>query len=94
MNLRWTRLALAHLESADEYIAQDNPDAADEMGERILSAVDLLRHQPQMGRKGRVAGTRELVIVGTPFVVAYRGRRDQIEVLAVLHAARRWPDRL
>ena len=44
------------------------------------------------GREGRVARTRELVIRGTPFVVAYRVERNEVSILAVMHAARKWPD--
>jgi plasmid stabilization system protein ParE len=82
------------LESAYEYIAQENLTAAGNLIERILSAVEMLENRPQMGRKGRVPGTSELVITGTPFVVAYRLHDGWIEVLAVLHGARRWPSRL
>jgi toxin ParE1/3/4 len=39
-----------------------------------------------------VAGTRELPVSGTPFTVAYRVARREVEILAVLHAARKWPD--
>ena len=93
MTLRWTRLAASHLESAFDYLAQDSADAAATVVERILSAIEVLERHPQMGRAGRVPRTRELVITGTPFVVAYRVRRDRVEILAVLHGARRWPDR-
>ncbi len=94
MKLLWTPLAGHHLEAAHDYLAQNGPTAAEDMIERIVSAVQVLKQHPQMGRKGRVRGTRELVIAGTPFVVAYRLRPDQIEILAVMHGARRWPDRL
>ena len=93
MTLRWTRLAASHLESAFDYLALDNTDAAGAAVDRILSAVEALERHPEMGRSGRVPRTRELVITGTPFVVAYRVRRDRIEILAVLHGARRWPER-
>jgi len=93
VTLRWTRLAASHLESAFEYLAQDNANQASAVVDRILSAIEALAHQPQMGRGGRVPSTRELVITGTPFVVAYRVRKDRIEILAVLHGARRWPER-
>ncbi len=92
MKVQWTPLAAKHLESAHEYLAHESAGAADNSIERILSAVEVMEHHPRMGRKGRVAGTRELVITGTPFVVAYRLRHDQVEILAVLHGARRWPD--
>ena len=94
MTIGWTPLAISHLESPHAYVAHDNPTAADDLVERILSAVDLLERQPRIGRDGRVSGTRELVITGTPFIVAYRVHRKRIEVLAVLHGARRWPDEL
>lgn len=93
MKLRWTRLAAGHLEAAFDYLAQDNADAAGTIVDRILSAVEALERHPEMGRGGRVPRTRELVIAGTPFVVAYRVRKDRIEILAVLRGARRWPER-
>jgi len=50
---------------------------------------------PRMGRIGRIAGTRELVLSGTPYVVIYdlRNMDEQIYILRVLHGARRWPPR-
>lgn len=91
MKIRWTLLAVSHLESAHDYIVLHNPDAADDLLERILLGVERLEHHPQMGRAGRVKGTFEFVITGTPFVVAYRLRKDDVEILAVLHGTRRWP---
>jgi toxin ParE1/3/4 len=94
--LRWTRLAASHLEFAFDCLAQDNADSADAavaVVDRILSAIEALERHPQMGRSGRVPRTRELVITGTPFVVAYRLRKGRIEILAALHGARRWPER-
>jgi len=60
--------------------------------QRIVSAIDVLERFPQMGRPGRVQGTKELVI--TPFVVAYRVHGTEIHILSVLHAARKWPEKL
>jgi len=44
-----------------------------------------------MGRIGRVTATRELVL--PPMVTAYRLRRGALEILAIIHGARRWPDK-
>jgi plasmid stabilization system protein ParE len=41
-----------------------------------------------------VTGTRELVIVGTPYIAAYQLSTDTIRILRVLHGAQRWPDDL
>lgn len=94
MKVRWTRPALRHLEEIGDYVAHDNPAAADRLVNRILDQVELLEDQPSIGRAGRLVGTRELVVTDTPFIVPYRVRDGQIEVLAVFHGARRWPDRL
>jgi toxin ParE1/3/4 len=58
----------------------------------VFDRVDTLADHPEIGRPGRIPGTRELVITNTPFVVPYRVRGDLIEVLSVFHGARRWPD--
>lgn len=44
-----------------------------------------------MGRVGRAVGTRDLVFPDLPYIVAYRVT-DKVEVLAVVHMAREWPD--
>jgi len=93
MMVRWTRLAVHDLDAAYEYIAQSSPDAALNIVERIEAAVAALTHHPRIGRAGRVSGTRELVVTGTPFIVAYRTAASGIDVLAVMHGARMWPDR-
>lgn len=92
LTLDWTPVATRDLRAAYEYVAAENVAAAEALLDRIFSAVERLGRYPQMGRTGRVEGTRELVITGTPFVVVYRTGRDRVDVLAVLHAARRWPD--
>jgi plasmid stabilization system protein ParE len=75
-------------------LPQDNPAAAEHPFDRIMTSVDRLQELPSMGRPGRVAGTRELVVPRTPHIVAYFITGDHVEIAAVLHGARRWPDRL
>ncbi len=93
MRVRWLKVALANLDTEAEYIAQDNPAAARRVVQKILRAVDLLKENPAMGRAGRVAGTRELVVAETPYIIPYRVRGDAVEILRVFHAARKWPER-
>jgi len=93
VRVRWLKVALANLDTEAEYIAQDNPAAARRVVQKILRAVDLLKENPAMGRAGRVAGTRELVVAETPYIIPYRVRGDAVEILRVFHAARKWPER-
>lgn len=60
-------------------------------GIRCLECGENLRRFPASGRPGRVLGTRELVVSRTPYIVPYRVRGDMVELLLVLHAARKWP---
>jgi len=93
MKLRWSAHSLRELEAIIEYIATDNPTAALELGEQILSSVDaVLPANPYAGRPGRVEGTRELV-VHESYIVAYEFT-DAVYILTVRHSARLWPERL
>jgi toxin ParE1/3/4 len=52
--------------------------------------VDQLAPHPNLGRLGRVLGTRELVVARTPYIVAYRIEEAAVVVLRVLHGAQQW----
>jgi len=92
MIIRWTPTALRDLEALHSYITRDEPTAADAAVEKMLTGIEALSQHPEMGRGGRVPGTRESV--APPFVIAYRVRRAAVEILAIIHGARRWPDSL
>ena len=92
MKIKWTTGASQNLHQIEEYIAQDNAEAAIDIVLKIIKSVELLVDNPSMGRIGRLFNTRELVIGGTPFIVPYRIKSGQIEILRVLHGAMRWPD--
>lgn len=91
--IRYTKRALARLEQIGEWIEKDNPPAAQRVVTHISETIDLLAGLPEMGRSGRVSGTRELVVVGMPYIVAYRVKAGFVEVVTILHASQRWPKR-
>jgi toxin ParE1/3/4 len=91
--LRWLPRAIRDRDAQIDYIAERNPRAAIDQGDRIEEQVSQLLDHPEMGRPGRVDGTRELVISGTPFIVVYRfkPRAKRLELIRLLHGAQKWP---
>ena len=92
MKLVWGRYALEDRRAIFSYLERHNPTAAADMDEMIQGAVQNLRSYPNMGRQGRVTNTRELVVVGTPFIVAYAVMADRVKLLRVPHGAQQWPE--
>lgn len=92
MRIFWEEDAEADLDRIFEYILEDNPEAALRVVETIRETVQILIEHPHLGRGGRVADTRELIIPGTPYIVPYQVVEDRIILLRVLHGARQWPE--
>lgn len=101
MRIEWLPIAERNRDSQLAYIGERNPWAAIDIGDAIDAAVRRLVDHPRMGRPGRikrtrelVVRTRELVVVGTPFVIAYRVEPGAVVVLRLFHGAQRWPAKL
>jgi toxin ParE1/3/4 len=92
VRIRWTTPAANALLAIQEYIARENPRAAFEVAQHIRVAVEQLRDHPRLGRKGRVRGTYELVIHDKSYVMPYRIKKSEIQVLSVYHTSRKWPE--
>jgi toxin ParE1/3/4 len=87
LRIRWSVQASKHLEASYDYVFTDNPTATEKQLEAIKRAIEQLRDFPEMGRPGRIDGTRELIIQGTPYIAAYRIKRSSLTILALLHGA-------
>jgi toxin ParE1/3/4 len=94
MLLEWSVFALADRNSIFDYIETDSPRAAITVDDRIRTCVEGLAKFPEMGRHGRIEGTRELVISGTRYIAAYRLVGDTVRILRLLHSAQQWPDEM
>ena len=92
MKVKWLRLALDDLDEIYDYISKDNPKASQKIIQTIYDNIIILKSHPEMGRPGRVLGTRELYISGTPFIIPYRIKDNHIEILRIFHTSRKWPD--
>ncbi|MEX0921904.1 MAG: type II toxin-antitoxin system RelE/ParE family toxin [Rhodovibrionaceae bacterium] len=88
--LEWRDIARADLLTIIDYISNDNPDAAQRLKDDIEAKASLLPQHPKLHRKGRVLGTREMIVRST-YVVVYTENTDAVTILRVLHGAQQWP---
>ena len=90
MELFWTPEAEQDRDAIYDYIEADNPTAALALDELLAEKADRLADHPELGRAGRVSGTRELV-VHRSYILIHDVADNLLRVLRVLHAARKWP---
>ena len=90
MTIIWAQSAREARRHIIEFIAADNVLAALEMEDLLTAAVLRLEEFPQLGKSGRVDGTRELV-VHEHYVIVYELMGDIIYILMILHTSRQWP---
>lgn len=89
-NLEWRATAVADVLAIVDYIADDNPDAAQIFKDEVEEKASLLPKSPQLYRVGRVDGTREMV-VRPNYIGIYTEDVRAVTILSVLHAAQQWP---
>ena len=92
MKIVWSLFAVEDRTGIFDYIEQDDPSTAINVDERIMEQTEKLTQFPELGRPGRVEGTRELVVNRTPFIVIYCIQKGTIRILRILHSAQAWPD--
>lgn len=90
MELFWTPEATQDRDEIYDYIEVENPLAALALDELFSEKASCLMDHPDLGRLGRIAGTRELV-VHQNYILVYDVAINLVRVLRVLHAARQWP---
>jgi len=93
MKVLWFPQAERDLDHVLEFIRRDSPSAAMLVADRIEHAIQRILLFPLSGRRGRLTGTRELVVPDTPFIIPYLVAEDTIVILAVMHGAQKWPEK-
>jgi toxin ParE1/3/4 len=91
MAVLWTERAIADLQAIFDQIAEDSPQNALLVDDRINEQVLALGLFPALGRKGRRKGTRELSIHRTPYIAVYREVEADVDILALVYGKQRWP---
>jgi addiction module RelE/StbE family toxin len=90
VKLRYSRRARRQLDNIHAYIHERNPDAATRVIARIRQSTNLLTDFPNLGPHGLVTETRELVVVGLPYIIVYRLAKEDdafVDILGVYHMA-------
>lgn len=84
MQVIWSPTALRQISRVHAYLAEFNPQAAQEVAQRLLEAGDSLALFPRRGR--RVPGTdlREWPLVD-PYIIRYRIAGEVVRILQVRH---------
>ena len=88
MIVRWTSPAAEDLRQIARFIRRDNPTAARHVAKILFDAANELDSFPN---RGRIAGTRELIFPGWPYILVYEVRKKTVEILHIYHGAQNWP---
>jgi addiction module RelE/StbE family toxin len=90
MNLVWTWPAKRDRREIFEFISADNRRAACKMDLIFAEKAQILTILPEIGRPGRISGTRELLAHRHYFLI-YRMSGDTVQILRLLHTSEKWP---
>lgn len=88
MQVAFTAAARRDLDAIIDYIALDNPAAAKKVFRAIVATTRRLADFPEMGHPGRLPDTREIAVVGLPYLIVYHVAKNAVTVIAVFHGAR------
>ena len=88
MHIRWTPPAAADMQSISDYLKEHQPEYRQPTMCKLYERIRALKDAPNVGRPGRVEGTREILFPPTPYVAVYRVIGQNIEIWRIYHAAR------
>jgi toxin ParE1/3/4 len=88
MIVEWLPRAVEQLLSIIDYVSEDSPAAAVELGQSIREKTTTLTTYPNRYRTGRVKGTREMVVMPN-YIIVYRIAGERVQILRVRHARQR-----
>jgi addiction module RelE/StbE family toxin len=84
MKLIWTKEALFRLQEIDEYISRDNPAAATDFVDKLISLAETVFDNPKKGRvvpELSLENIRELLFRN--YRIVYLIKKSSVEVLTV-----------
>ena len=89
MKVHWTKTAQEHLESIHAYIAQDSPEYALSMVDRLTRRSQQIANMPLSGRRVPEYDMDQIrEVIEQAYRIIYYIKPHQIDVIAVIHDAR------
>ncbi|GGF05813.1 hypothetical protein GCM10011611_09140 [Aliidongia dinghuensis] len=76
------------LDAIVDYVADEDPAAAEKIYRAIVATSRHLAGFPDSGRPGRLPDTREFPVPSQPYLIVYRAEAEVVTILAVFHGAR------
>ena len=80
--------AARDLEGIVDFIAVDNPRAAERVYRGIVRVAEKLPAFSSLGRPGRHPETREFSVPDLPYLIVYEVGPDAVTILGVFHTSR------
>lgn len=91
MKVVFSDRAKLRLHQIRDYVAEDNPVAADRVLVRIRQTIELLSDFPKLGRRWQAGPTRALVISGLHYRVHYRLAQGEVQIITIAHTSQQMP---
>lgn len=95
MRVVWAERARQAWAAQYRFYFARNPDVARRFRAAVMAGARRLGDHSGLGRPGRVVGSRELVIAGTPFLIVYDANPARVEILHIYDGRQDWqpPDK-
>lgn len=88
--LFWTTLALSDLDTILKYFSEKDEMVAVNIAKAFDRAISTIEQFPEIGISGWRETTRELFLSHYPFVIVYRLKNNDIEIVRLLHTHQQW----
>lgn len=91
LTLKFSDGFIADLVDIANFYEEKQAGLGNRFGKNLEKHVLLLENQPNIGRIGKVFGTRELILSDFPYIVVYRVRKTLVQLLLIYHQSRKYP---
>ena len=91
MPVQWSKDAVKDIAQIRKFIHRKKPEVAKEVALQLAMLAETLIEHPAKGRIGRLPNTRELIVPDLPYIIIYRSKNNQIQILRVIHTSQQWP---